>query len=81
MLAVSAGALPAAILGMNLTNHFENHPWAFWAVTGAIAAVAATATQAGRAGLRVARRVKMSQAGLLAGGKRATRPPVSSHDP
>ncbi|KAF8609256.1 cora-domain-containing protein [Ceratobasidium sp. AG-I] len=80
-LAVSAGALPAALLGMNLTNHFEDHPWAFYAVAGVIAAIAATATQAGRMGLRVARRVKMSQAGLLAGGKRGPQPPTSSHGP
>ncbi|CAE7230004.1 unnamed protein product [Rhizoctonia solani] len=33
MLAMSAGALPAAIFGMNMTSHLEEHPWAFWAVT------------------------------------------------
>ncbi|KAG9100429.1 magnesium ion transporter [Ceratobasidium sp. UAMH 11750] len=73
-LAVTAAALPGAILGMNLTNHFEDHPWAFYAVTSAIAIIGVIATQAGRAGLRVARRVKMEQAGLLAGGKPAVRP-------
>ncbi|KAG9127856.1 hypothetical protein FRC07_008302 [Ceratobasidium sp. 392] len=93
MLAVSAAALPGAILGapgvtpetpslriwtvpgMNLTNHFEGHPWAFYVVTSIIAIIAMVATQAGRAGLRVARRVKMEQAGLLAGGKLAVRAP------
>ncbi|QRV76638.1 CorA-like magnesium transporter protein [Ceratobasidium sp. AG-Ba] len=74
-LAVSSAALPGAILGMNLTNHFEDHPWAFYAVTCVIALIGVIATQAGRAGLRVARRVKMEQAGLLAGGKPAVRPP------
>ncbi|KAG8714360.1 magnesium ion transporter [Ceratobasidium sp. 395] len=78
MLAVSAAALPGAILGMNLTNHFEDHPWAFYFVTSAIAIIAVVATQAGRAGLRVARRVKMEQAGLLAGSKLVVRPPPAT---
>lgn len=67
MLAMSAGALPAAIFGMNLTSHMEEHPWAFWAATAGIGLIAFTATHLGRAGLRTARRVKMEQAGLLAG--------------
>lgn len=69
MLAMSAGALPAAIFGMNLTTHLEEHSWAFWAVTGGIGLIAITAAQLGRIGLRKARRVKMEQAGLLAGSK------------
>ncbi|CAE6470746.1 unnamed protein product [Rhizoctonia solani] len=67
MLAMSAGALPAAIFGMNMTSHLEEHPWAFWAVTVGIGMIAFIATQLGRFGLRRARRVKMEQAGLLAG--------------
>ncbi|CEL57855.1 Mitochondrial inner membrane magnesium transporter LPE10 OS=Yarrowia lipolytica (strain CLIB 122 / E 150) GN=LPE10 PE=3 SV=1 [Rhizoctonia solani AG-1 IB] len=69
MLAMSAGALPAAIFGMNLTSHLEEHPWAFWAATVGIGMIAFMATQIGRYGLRKARRVKMEQAGLLAGSK------------
>ncbi|CAE6400421.1 unnamed protein product [Rhizoctonia solani] len=69
MLAMSAGALPAAIFGMNLTNHLEEHPWAFWAAAVGIGMIAFVATQIGRYGLRKARRVKMEQAGLLAGSK------------
>ncbi|KAF8680197.1 Pkinase protein [Rhizoctonia solani] len=69
MLAMSAGALPAAIFGMNLTSHLEEHPWAFWAATVGIGMIAFIATQIGRYGLRKARRVKMEQAGLLAGSK------------
>ncbi|KAH7344857.1 hypothetical protein B0J17DRAFT_637141 [Rhizoctonia solani] len=67
MLAMSAGALPAAIFGMNLVSHLEEHPWAFWEVTASIGMIAFIATQIGRYGLRRARRVKMEQAGLLAG--------------
>ncbi|CAE6440992.1 unnamed protein product [Rhizoctonia solani] len=67
MLAMSAGALPAAIFGMNLVSHLEDHPWAFWEVTAGIGMIAFVATQIGRYGLRRARRVKMEQAGLLAG--------------
>ncbi|KAJ1311292.1 hypothetical protein OPQ81_009789 [Rhizoctonia solani] len=63
MLAMSAGALPAAIFGMNLKTHLEDHPWAFWLVTVGIGMVAFIATQIGRYGLRKARRVKMEQAG------------------
>ncbi|KDN50014.1 hypothetical protein RSAG8_01350, partial [Rhizoctonia solani AG-8 WAC10335] len=69
MLAMSAGALPAAIFGMNMTSHLEEHPWAFWAVTIGIGMISFMATQLGRYGLRKARRVKMEQAGLLAGSK------------
>ncbi|CUA76845.1 Mitochondrial inner membrane magnesium transporter mrs2 [Rhizoctonia solani] len=69
MLAMSAGALPAAIFGMNMTSHLEEHPWAFWAVTVGIGMISLIAIQIGRYGLRRARRVKMEQAGLLAGGK------------
>ncbi|CAE6359545.1 unnamed protein product [Rhizoctonia solani] len=76
MLAMSAGALPAAIFGMNMTSHLEEHPWAFWAVTVGIGMISLIATQIGRYGLRRARRVKMEQAGLLAGGKhRISAPP------
>ncbi|KAG8716330.1 magnesium ion transporter [Ceratobasidium sp. 423] len=77
MLAMSAGALPAAIFGMNLTNHFEGHAWAFWAATVGIGMISLIATQLGRYGLRRARRVKMEQAGLLAGSKH--RLPNSPH--
>ncbi|KAJ3724187.1 Mg2+ transporter protein cora-like protein [Lentinula guzmanii] len=31
---VGTGALLAGLLGMNLTNHFESHPYAFFAMTG-----------------------------------------------
>ncbi|KAJ3760010.1 magnesium transporter [Lentinula raphanica] len=31
---VGTGALVAGLLGMNLTNHFENHPYAFFIMTG-----------------------------------------------
>jgi magnesium transporter len=79
MLAMSAGALPAAIFGMNLTSHIEEHAWAFWAVTGGIGLVAFMVTQLGRASLRTARRVKMEQAGLLAGSKNKT-PSLTSLD-
>jgi hypothetical protein len=54
---------------MNLTSHLEEHPWAFWAATVGIGMIAFMATQIGRYGLRKARRVKMEQAGLLAGSK------------
>ncbi|KAE9404963.1 cora-domain-containing protein [Gymnopus androsaceus JB14] len=32
---VGTGALMTGLLGMNLTNHFESHPYAFYAMTGA----------------------------------------------
>lgn len=72
MLAISAGALPATIFGMNLVSHLEEHPWAFWEVTVGIGMIAFMATQLGRYGLRRARRVKMEQAGLLAGSMKKT---------
>ncbi|KZO92490.1 hypothetical protein CALVIDRAFT_540947 [Calocera viscosa TUFC12733] len=72
-LAFSAGGIIAGILGMNLLNGLEEHPTAFYFVVPFIALVSFTYWRIGRRALSYARRLKLSQAGMLGGAMREAR--------
>ncbi|KAK0482403.1 cora-domain-containing protein [Armillaria novae-zelandiae] len=67
---VGTGAFLASLLGMNLTNHFENHPWAFYGMTGFSSIIAGCVAWAGLRKL-----ARMRKIGLASNsGKRKTKP-------
>jgi len=72
-LAFSAGGIIAGIFGMNLFTGLEEHPSAFYWVVPGIALVSFTYWRIGRRALSYARRLKMSQAGMLGGAMREAR--------
>ncbi|KAJ6470247.1 cora-domain-containing protein [Mycena vitilis] len=54
---IGSGALVAGVFGMNLTSHFEIHPWAFYGMTGFATALAAMVAMAGLRTLAKIRKV------------------------
>ncbi|KAF9456010.1 hypothetical protein BDZ94DRAFT_1271994 [Collybia nuda] len=59
-LGVGTGALLAGLFGMNLTSHLENHPYAFFGMTGLSAAIALFVAWMGLRRLAKIRKVGLS---------------------
>ncbi|KAJ7154595.1 Mg2+ transporter protein cora-like protein [Mycena filopes] len=57
---IGSGALVAGLFGMNLTSHFEAHPWGFYGMTGLATALATIVAWSGLRTLAKIRKVGLS---------------------